>query len=1361
MPNEVEITITGSDLSGPAFVSALARMKALQAAASGLRFDNLDTGLDTAVVKMGRIKEEVNGLSFGHINTSGLDSSLSVLKSRIASLGIADLADVNIPPGRIFTQLQLLKRMIGNAGISDILDVNLNEASLTKQLDKLGSITETIPVLFDVSRFPDLHDQPIDIPIKFDVGNIPDFGSIPLKDIQAIDSAIAAEDELAASVEMANAKAADTPVFWDGPVRSLEELGAAIHDDTQYFGGFGSAFSLVDTLMRGAAAYMTSSVIPGITRYGSSLRSAATIAGGIFATAAYSAVSGITRLNDNISLGLPMWESAGGWFGWLTGHIQLFGGALTQIGLPRWIAAASGLHLLTDGIIEIAATLIPATVGIGAFASAAIDSTDEIYNHFVNMDKVIDMTGQSVYPLTGAFSAMNQAAQPEVYVLLGEGLAIVNKNAGVLQTIALAAGKVMDDLGARITYAVTAGNGFGIFVRNAATDLAGWGNLVGNISGIIGNFLKIMPGYAEIILQVANNFTHLAEVLTGGGITQDLLKIGLAAHGAILYIGLLSTGSAVLISRTLPLMAAGFAAAARGLSAIGATNAATTMAGFSIAADRAATLPWGWITIAAAGIGFLVYELVNAKDATQQFFSTLNQQASATPIDKLGAVLASQVAVATKDLTAAEQNLAFAQKYLNNIVGSAPYGPATQYLLGLTIQVNDYKVGLQQIQSEQATVNSHIADAARVFGSTTAAWDALNAAGITSAQLMDKNTQHWAESLIEAQGYNSALRAVTDGTGRYAAAMNALSGPEQFLGDMLHSIQDITQAQDNLIQVVTQSESAFDTFALGDITLNTNFANTSKQAASVSNSLGHISSSASLAGAAIGGLSQGSLSLNQAFYDQIGNAQKVIDALEQQEIDTRSLTTATATLASQMLPYAGNNEAARASIVAMINDALGPQTVSLKTLDTWVKNNTTSLQGLDSIITQSTLKAGQLANVLATDLNVQFQESLLKASGATQAVNNLAAAIVHDGTSSNQYRSAREALIDDLEKAGFSAQQAKTYVDNLTTSVRSLQGKSISIDVTASGTGIVSYQTTSQGTPGFPIVKGNLKFFHSGGLIGDTLGSMGPDDQLAAVRTGEFVVNPDATKKYLPLLRRINGYSIGGYIEPLGVLSSTPASWMTGWGQGVEGSFAKDTIAAFKNQINTVQPPGGGIGIPGGSANSGYQAFEIIASKLGWGPSLLQDWVNVEMAEAGFSLTATNPSSGAYGMAQFINGPSEYYLYGGNPYTYLGQATAMANYILQRYGNPAAAWAHEESMHWYDDGGWLMPGLNLAYNGTGKPERVPNPGAYGGDTMTLEVVGGQSLFEKFMAQFIREFVRVKGGGDVQRAFGGRSKRNTS
>ena len=116
-------------------------------------------------------------------------------------------------------------------------------------------------------------------------------------------------------------------------------------------------------------------------------------------------------------------------------------------------------------------------------------------------------------------------------------------------------------------------------------------------------------------------------------------------------------------------------------------------------------------------------------------------------------------------------------------------------------------------------------------------------------------------------------------------------------------------------------------------------------------------------------------------------------------------------------------------------------------------------------------------------------------------------------------------------------------------------------------------------------------------------------------------------------------------------------------------------------------PAGAGGSLPKGKLQE--LAFSLL-NQYGWG----NQWGSfnaLETREAGWRMNAVNPSSGAAGLAQFIHGFSEYYQYGGNPNTGLGQLTAMFNYIASRYGSPNAAWAHETRFGWYGSGG-MVPG---------------------------------------------------------------------
>ena len=149
-------------------------------------------------------------------------------------------------------------------------------------------------------------------------------------------------------------------------------------------------------------------------------------------------------------------------------------------------------------------------------------------------------------------------------------------------------------------------------------------------------------------------------------------------------------------------------------------------------------------------------------------------------------------------------------------------------------------------------------------------------------------------------------------------------------------------------------------------------------------------------------------------------------------------------------------------------------------------------------------------------------------------------------------------------------------------------------------------------------------------------------------------------------------------------------------------------------------------GAVGGSAGSAQHFAQSLLGRFGWGGQ----WGalnSVAMRESGWSMTARNPSSGAYGIAQFINGPGEYYQYGGNPGTMSGQVIAFMNYIKQRYGDPNAAWAHELNYGWYDQGGVLPKGLTLALNTTGHEEQIinrsPMGGGMGGGNVYITVQG--------------------------------------
>lgn len=191
------------------------------------------------------------------------------------------------------------------------------------------------------------------------------------------------------------------------------------------------------------------------------------------------------------------------------------------------------------------------------------------------------------------------------------------------------------------------------------------------------------------------------------------------------------------------------------------------------------------------------------------------------------------------------------------------------------------------------------------------------------------------------------------------------------------------------------------------------------------------------------------------------------------------------------------------------------------------------------------------------------------------------------------------------------------------------------------------------------------------------------------------------------------GLDVAGYLNAaLGALGNLGDTVISKIGIGL----AKSIGAALTQKVAAAVAAaaaaaiGGGLGGIAADMGSNVSTVQAAAAAYGWGSG--PEWTalaSVIMRESGFRNTAQNPTSTAYGMFQFLD--STWASYGvaktSDPG---GQATAGLRYIASRYGDPIGALAHENAYGWYDSGGMLQPGLNLAINHSGKPERVLDAG---------------------------------------------------
>lgn len=335
------------------------------------------------------------------------------------------------------------------------------------------------------------------------------------------------------------------------------------------------------------------------------------------------------------------------------------------------------------------------------------------------------------------------------------------------------------------------------------------------------------------------------------------------------------------------------------------------------------------------------------------------------------------------------------------------------------------------------------------------------------------------------------------------------------------------------------------------------------------------------------------------------------------------------------------------------------------------------------------------------------------------------------------------------------------------------------------------------GGPKLPTIKG----LSTGGKLD---GYGGGDKHLALLESGEAVVDKDRTAKFAPLLKAMGvpGFSTGGLIGD--VLSGNVSGFihdftsMVGIGSGgAAGDLAKMItglpVGMIKNLgsyiKNFATSVGGGPGLGGifnvgnGPITGGAGAYSGIASMvlsaLGQNPTYLPVVLRQIQTESGGNPTAVNrwdsnwiAGTPSVGLMQVIGPTFRSYagpLRGVGPFEYGVSTNPMANiyaglnYAIHRYGQ---GWTSVLGQgHGYASGGvgsgWATVGEHgreLVRLPTGSQvypaANYHSMGQSNQSTIRLEVVGGgDSDFDRFMLKWVREKVRVVGGGNVQNTFG--------
>lgn len=1309
MPNLVDVTIRGDDETGPAFASVAAR---------------------AAVLK--RQLADVGKISVG-LDMSRLGTDLIGLRSKIQALGIADLADVNVQPGRIVSQLQFLKRSIEQQKISDLLDVNINQSSLAAQLASLKGLSDTLLINPSLNKaaltasLAAIKGVSASIPVTFDVSKVPNLPVLgPTQDIS--------EKFQIIGVQQAEAQLVALKAITD----SLNTNFASLTSSTDRLNAG------LDALAAAAGAAAGSG--------GSSNGS-----GGVAALSAAAAAGG---------------RAIGGWGGILGGTIGL---------IQTWHVV---LDLAIESLVAIGASAAAAAVGIAAMAPAAQD----IYTHLQAVNAVNAALGSSIPPLTGKFQELSQAMAPQTIEAFGGALNLINGQTGVFAKTAGEVVTLFDDWIAKLDIWEKSQSNAGGLLQAGIGFLTQFGSIIAKIGLALDNLIVKDPGTAHFLLDILNAAAGLLDLVTK--LPAPILETALAIHGWYVYggaaLGVLSKlpgpigaiGNALNgISHGQLLLLAAFAAGAFELARAWDTAAPSVTKDIRSTVDALNQLPASQaIPQAVADIGHFnqaiqSLSLDSVEKQLQSWGSTFQSLG-----DRWTAV-GHDFEDIWNQLTRTGGSLVGIFKDFGNAIDLV-IGRGDQAQIAMVQMAHDtaaYQTAIDQLlgsQKNEFTVLGQLMQGTLAGGAATHNFtDAIALMDLAGVRANDSLAvmRQKIDNLVT--GYQN----MSVSGGMLAGAVNAVTLASEIQSS---KVSQLTQAYTAWFSLISSGVSGLDSFA---------------------SSLSTLDGTLKLGTTNLGGLTAAQITAQQQFTATASAAQTQFNSLTQLasaaglgQKGTDMLTQAMKDYIAILIPASQGNDALRQQLIGLAQE-VNPNITSFQQLTTWVGNVHQPMQNLDSITTTLTKDAGNLtadiqnlSTALGQTLTDAMAQAAVAATGGDQKMAALATTILATGADSNKTQQDALALAEQLVQLTGSTKNAHdefvTFVEgalHLTQTqaetlwkqtlpglqgfIDSMHGKNIDVNLSTSGSGEIIITGTGITTRTINTSSGQVSAVGGHTALGGyiTGGIQGQDSVPILAMPGEVVVPTNMVNAGAVdhLRGRIPGFSAGGVVDPINGAVNTLGTTEAQFGSDATFAFAQaaEVAAQAAAQAAAAKAAAAATSASAATVSGSFAANQALgksmAASRGWTGTLWNDVNSVEMAEAGWNPNAKNPSSNAYGIAQFINGPSEYYQYGGNPNTVAGQITGFYNYMQQRYSGPAGAWAHESAYHWYDNGGWLQPGPNFMWNGTGAPEHL-TPAGGNSQCITLEVVsGGNSEFEQFMLMSIRNWVRIKGGGDVQKTFG--------
>lgn len=889
------------------------------------------------------------------------------------------------------------------------------------------------------------------------------------------------------------------------------------------------------------------------------------------------------------------WGWWGGVVGGLTTTVSLWGGLLDSF-LPHILTQVSAWHIWADAILEVVAVWGPALIGMGVYAASASQAVATLYTHISDMLTVVNATPGTLaklYPLTGGFLAMQNAVQPAVYQLWGDAIEVAANKSGVLLKMVQELNPVVEQLGARITLALTS-NGMTVFIRNAVQDVSQLGNAFGNLFGILGNIMKVLPGYANIMLGLGTAILGVLEHVTAA--IEPVIQLGLALHGFILWVGLAVTGAVKLG----PILAGWAVAAFQGaqdlLSLVRIIIIYVQQVGLMTAASEllAAVDPWVWVGLAVAALAGLVFWVSRGSTSVQQFAAsvvTAAQQAS-TLTEAVSDLQAGATQTAA-DLATAQGNLA---TVTTRTAGATDSFNKSQTQAQLAVDaaagaVNAAADAHDRLTGELSTESSRMQTLAGLYGGTANAAALLTSAGITNTQMLTEGANAFAQIKVQVQGTYDAMKSLQPLPGMLGNELQAMDRETTTSsGAAVSAIQKVQQAMDDLVSGTTAPQSTFDTYAQGLDTL-------SSDTATFTYRLGALTVTGSQAKAAIDSLSASGVNLNQAFTQQVGNVNQMVDTWRNAGLATNVFDQAVKDSIAPLTTYAAGSSEATAQLIALAEAAGYQGADSMQALTQWLGNTAGALQYVKDASNQATIQEALLTsamqaqgNAITSQLIGDIQQAILAYNGVKTAAANYGNALAQYGPQSSEAKQAQDALTQSIIKSGEAANQTQAQIAAMIAKVLSIPLK-VALQIVMNGEAqysITQAGTTAQGTIA---TGGGQRFFTSsaGGWY-VTGGVPNRDSVPILAMAGELVV----PKKHVDaglvdhLRGHIPGFAAGGLVGLAGntaVMSGQAAVAMYG---SFRATFETAVVHAMQGAlIGAQRAASGGQSVPAARAPSG------------------------------------------------------------------------------------------------------------------------------------------------------------------------------